>query len=387
MSGPTRQAAMTRACEPIELRIRRFPRRYRRRLRKLARGSRPLSDLLYSFPGAAFMLAAGCGAPDARGRAVQLIKTGRPLPEVAAALGLPMWTKRLPPEAFDCDLTALPDEAGFGRRIANLVPRAAETTPMWLQWVAYSAQACDNDMALWLAARPIFTRDMEQGVPLLPLAAFVWFSRWDCEVARRLIERPWHENMRFQTAVQEARAWLERVVIEYCLEDDGATGDWFTVRKVGAYRFLPLRTMQELREEGDRMRNCVATYANQVAMSARLIYSIRQGGKHVATMEIAPVSMNSREARIAQLLGPGNSQPREDVVRAATAWLSRRGRFPLKGLDRMVQLPVRQSRWEAVWGPYRSAKPQFGAQIMEARPQTLMALCADLKRLEAWREP
>jgi hypothetical protein len=46
---------MTHVCEPLENRIRRFPRNYQRRLRKLVKGSKQLKDLVYSFPAAVFV--------------------------------------------------------------------------------------------------------------------------------------------------------------------------------------------------------------------------------------------------------------------------------------------------------------------------------------------
>jgi hypothetical protein len=140
------QAAMAHACEPIETRIRRFPRKFQRRLRKLVKGSKPLKDLLYAFPGAVFVLAARNRPPEARAEGVRLAQAGRPLADVAAALGLPMWLRRLPPEAFAAPFGRLPDADGFGRRVANLTPSAPKTAAMWLQWLAFSAEqsACRN---------------------------------------------------------------------------------------------------------------------------------------------------------------------------------------------------------------------------------------------------
>jgi hypothetical protein len=78
------------ACQPrtlpaapvreLESQIRRFPRGFRRRLRKLLRGSSLLGDLLYTFPGLAFVLAAGGRPHEARGQAVKLVKDGQSWP-------------------------------------------------------------------------------------------------------------------------------------------------------------------------------------------------------------------------------------------------------------------------------------------------------------------
>ncbi|NJM34459.1 MAG: hypothetical protein HC850_06820 [Rhodomicrobium sp.] len=109
----SRQAAMTHACEPIETRLRRFPRGYQRRLRKLVKGSRALKELLYSFPGAAFVLAARSRSPEAQALGLKLVKAGRPLREVAHALDVPMWLRRLPPEAYTAPFGHLSGDDAF----------------------------------------------------------------------------------------------------------------------------------------------------------------------------------------------------------------------------------------------------------------------------------
>jgi hypothetical protein len=376
---------MALACESLEARIRRFPRSYRRRLRKLVRGSRPLSDLLYSFPGAAFVLAAGNRSPDARGLAIRLVKSGASLAAVAEALDLPLWLRRLPPEAFAAPFGPLPAEAGFARQIVNLIPRTPETTPMWLQWVAFGAEAGDGALALWLADKRIYKAGEVGSIPLLPLIAFAWFSVNRNTVAHRLIDGPWHRKMRFKGAVAEARIWLERVIVDYCLEQQAGNGGWYKEARASGYRFVPLRTPQELSEEGDRMKNCVATYAGKVATGACLIYSVRRGGKRVATLEVTP-KLRSQEARVTQLRGPENCDPAEDVVRAAEGWLAKRGRYPVVARDSLGYLPIRSDRWEEIWQPFCSEKPQFGEYFLRSREQALAGLFRDLRRLEAWQE-
>jgi hypothetical protein len=387
MTGPARQALMTHACEPFDVRIRRFPRPYRRRIRKLVRGSKPLTDLIYSFPAAIFVLAAGKRTPDACGQAVKLVKAGEPLARIADALELPIWTRRLPPEAFARPFGVLPGDEDFARQIANLLPATPDAASIWLQSVAFGHEACSSALALWLAGSRVAAIDCGDAMPpLLPLAAYAWFSRRKAEIARQLMRMPWSHQMRFTRAVGETRAWLERVVIEYCLEHQVTDGGWFKPQKSSGYRFIPLRSAAELREEGDRMNNCVATYAGKAASGACMIYSVRRGGRRLATLEIVPVASRQRDARIAQLLGPGNSEPREGVLRAAETWLAKRGRYPAATAERMGHLPVLASRWETVWRPYCEAKPQFSAYLLKAPAQALARLDADLRELEQWRE-
>jgi hypothetical protein len=232
---------MTHVCEPLENRIRRFPRNYQRRLRKLVKGSKQPKDLVYSFPAAIFVLAAGNRSPDVRARGLAVVKEGKPLAEVAAALELPLWTRQVPPEALGASFGVLPDNADFSRRVFNLIPQAEEAGPGWLEAVSFCAKACGEEMALWIAGQRLRKQDAAGDVPLLPLAAFIWFSQHRDEAAHRMIGKPWQKTMSFRKVVEEARVWIERIILDYCFEDDGAGGGWFKVRKsVSGPSFPPI---------------------------------------------------------------------------------------------------------------------------------------------------
>lgn len=361
----------------LETQIRRFPRRYRRRLRKLARGSSRLGQLLYTFPALAFMLAAGSRPVAAREQAIKLVKDGRPLVEAAAAADLPVWMRRLPPEAFTEPLGVVPAGEEFGRRIVNDIPVKAQATAMWLRWVLSGAETCDEVFALWLARQSIYTADDAERMPLLPLAAFAWASRSD-GVARGLVQRPWHCNMPFASAVEEMRRWLERVIFDYCHGGAVGHGNWFRPRKVYGYRFIPLLTPEDLREEGDRMSNCVATYIAKVATGACLLYSIRLDGRRLATMEII---RGERAPAIMQLLAAGNSEAGEDIWRAARNWLAGQGEYPKARAELTPSMLLMPARWEAIWRPYWEARPSSKVRIAVPSAQTLVNLRQDMSAL------
>jgi hypothetical protein len=386
MTGQLRQASMTHACEPFDVRIRRFPRHYRRRLRKLVRGSKPLTDLLYSFPAAAFALAAGGLAPGRSGEAVSLIKSGASLASVAATLDLPLWTRRLPPEAFVEPVGHLPGEADFARQIANFLPAQPERAPHWLSSIAFAHAALGSHFALWLASRRVSAVGYRPGGALLPLAMFIWFSSRDDGPAGQLVERAWTPQMSFAIARSEAQYWLERVVLDHCMDQQPIDGGWYKVQKASGYRFVPLRSSEELREEGDRMNNCVANYDRKAASGACMIYSVRRGGRRVATMEIVPAGHGGWNGRIEQLLGSGNTEPAEDIKRAAATWLAKRGRYPAPMGNRLANLPLQTRRWKEALQPYCAAKPQFGASLLREPSQALARLEADLLELREWRE-
>jgi hypothetical protein len=360
-----------------ESQIRRFPRGFRRRLRKLVRGSSRLGDLLYTFPGLAFVLAAGGRHHEARVRAVKLIKEGQPLSEAAAALDLPLWLRRLPPEAFSEPLGMVPGSE-FGRRIVNEIPDKPDIAAMWLRWVLFGARACGESFAFWLAKQGFYQATDAGRMPLLPLAAYAWISCSEGGPARRLIGRPWHGSMRFGVAVEETQYWFERMILDYCHDGGRWNRNWFKIRNVSGYRFTPLLTRADLREEGDKMNNCVATYAAKVAAGACLIYSIRRGRQRVATMEIA---QRHGAPVIVQLLAAGNTNAGKDVWRAAHAWLSKQSKYQLAAGDAIVLVPVIPSRWEAIWRPHWEARPRFKVCLADPGMRMRVRLRQDMNAL------
>ncbi len=268
--------------------------------------------------------------------------------------------------------------------MVNLIPRADEAGPGWLAAVSFGAEACGEEMALWLAGQQLGGWGAAGDAPLLPIAAFIWFSQRRDEAAHRLIAKPWQKTMSFRKVAGETRIWIERIILDYCFEDGGAGGNWFKVRKSCGFRIVPLRTAAELRTEGERMSNCVGAYAKRVAEGHCLIYAIQRGCKSVATLEVVADLARPGAARIAQLEGPANTPAPEPVARAAMSWLAKQGRFPLIGKVTLAQIPVQQSRWSRIWRSYCEAKPQF-APMLEATPQALRRLCSDLDRLDCWQ--
>lgn len=375
------QASIAHACEPVSIRIRRFPRVYRRRLRKLVRGSMPLTDLLYAFPGAAVALAAEHPGSGMREHAIGLVKSGRSLKKVAGALGVPMWLRRLPPEAFDVPVAFMPDDASFALRIVNLIPKRDAQIPIWLRWVAFGAQACSHDFALWLAGQ---MEKIEPGddVPLLPLAIYAWYSGKRDVVASRLIEKRWHKKISLIEAVHHTRQWLERAVIEYCLGQDALRRNWMSSVSSRGFRFVPLISAEALREEGDAMQHCVGLYWDQVAIGACMIFSVRHRGKRVATLEVYRRTPTSREPHIGEFRGLANCDPDRKVIEAANAWLARQGNYPISAEIAVAGIPAHCSRWQALWQPYCAEKSEFGSGLLPLKASEMSRFFADMKALE-----
>src|ERR1700719_2424268 len=123
--APLRDAVRT---ELNESRLRRYAALFQPHVRGLAGRDVRLADLAVSFPALLFALAAprsGFDPTPAIARAIG----GANLAELAGAAGIPMWLRKLPPEAFVARIGKLPDGELFRRRIANHPPRSEKLAP------------------------------------------------------------------------------------------------------------------------------------------------------------------------------------------------------------------------------------------------------------------
>lgn len=384
MTGETTFARTPVLRPPHDARLRRYHRSYRRRLRKMSKTSPRLGDLIYTFPGAAFALASGYGTPDARGATVALVKEGADLRTVAACLGLPYWLRLLPPEAFGEPLPPVPAIDGFDRQVGNLVPKAPDAAAMWLRWLIRAQAVGGDDFAVWLAGQRIYVADAGNTVPVTALAAYVWYSATPRSVAGGLITTPWQRSMRLKAASAATREWVGRIVFGYCRADIRSVEGWLRPHKVNGYRIVPLLDPDALRDEGNRMHNCVADYAHAVDAGRCFIYGIRRGNRSVATMEVVAGRGRKAPPVIAQLLAPHNEEAPDAVWSAARKWIGRQGPCPLPLAGGWAGARVDPERWEKVWTPYWQHRGGQPAIPVEATPAALAGLgreLADLGRI------
>jgi hypothetical protein len=349
------QAAAARA-RSLETEIKRFAKVQQRRLRKLVKSSSRLGDILYSFPAAAFAVVSGHGTHNQRGEAVRLIKDGAELRQVADVLELPFWTRRLPPEAFEDRISNLPNGEAFARKVVNLIPADPEATAMWLRWLLAGNEACHEEFALWLARQKVYRVENDFGAPVLPLAAYAWFSGLDeGDRNRRMVETPWHKQIGLRKAVEAMCSWYERVMLDLTAGDrKRGPGRYRNRKRKHGYTLLPLRTPQDLHEEGEAMNHCVGTYSYEVARGNCLIYSVRHGGRRVATLELRWVYGSHRPPVVNQLLGHSNKPVGPDVQVAVAEWL--RDQSGIVNSCDVAHLALDETRWRAFWGGYVKAK-------------------------------
>src|SRR5262249_36374946 len=138
---------------------------------------------------------------------------GAALAEAAAAADVPLWLRRLPPEALVRPLPRLPDGLRFRRQIANYLPRSPKLAPMWLQMVAGAAELSDEPLAVWIARE--VTREAPRVNParLRLISLWAWFSGQPATLGRNLIDRPWTPDMRIGQALAAADGWRTRIAL------------------------------------------------------------------------------------------------------------------------------------------------------------------------------
>lgn len=345
----------------------RFNSRVRAAVRRFVATSSRAADLASVFPAAAFVIASkGAPASDLE-RAQRLTEDGAPLREVARALGLPLWLRRLPPEAFRAPLGTLPTSEMFTRRIANQFPITAGESALWLTSVSFAARACDEYFALWLASQRIFTephRDPEKLFSVL--AAYAWFSSADRTRGHSLIVTPWRPEMAFDTAICAAKSWFNRVRLVLQLREGLLSDAWLTPGEVNGLTFSPLMSANEILAESRAMQNCADQYSDRLAKDRCRLFSVRRRGVRVATLEIGPHAREPHMLAINQLKARHNLPAASEIWQAAHAWLATQSGLRRTPPLSVPELPLNGAAWTALMQPYRASKD--GARWLPSKP-------------------
>lgn len=350
--APRRVAGRT---DLLERRLRRYHPRFQGAVRSLALRHPRLADLAASFPALLFALS----VPRARldpARAIAGVIDGSPLAEAAAAAGVPLWLRKLPPEAFARPIPGLPDGELFRRQIANHLPRSPKLAPTWLQLVADAAEFAHEPMAAWIARE--FNREPERvkTARLRPICLWAWFSSEPATLGHDLIERPWTPNMRIDAARSAASDWRTVVALHVNLGRTPIVDMWLRPGRMAGYDFMPLDSMTAIVEEARAMRNCLRTFGNSLAHNQARLWSIRKDGERLATLRIAR-RYHDPLPNLVELKGPGNTEVSREVWWAARQWLHK---HDLSQIDmrrfEWGTAPLNRESWMSLWRPYWLAK-------------------------------
>ena len=336
--SPAQQAALVR-----------FPRRRRKAVRALALSHPYLAQLLLSFPAALYAMA--CRRPQLAVDARSQVIAGGSLKEVAAALGLPSWTRRVPPEGCCAALLLpLPDGPLISARIGNLMPSDAADWPGWLDGVSVGARIAGDDFALWVARELKRVRRPGSVDGIATIAMWAWYGAERRNAASTLIPAPWRAGLSLANAASGARAWLEG--IEFLMVEPpgpiglsppaGDTVDGFT--------FVPIPWGAPLVAEGVRMRNCLSSYAGSYLRGSR-VWSVHRDGRTVADLELAFGGTERGVPRLVQLRAVSNTDAPDAIWAAVYRWLTR---WQVLDTPHPVKSEVYRRRpgaWHDLWRP------------------------------------
>src|SRR5215470_10030423 len=336
----------------VERRLQRYCPRFQGAVCALAVRHSRIGDLAVSFPALLFALAVPWPGLDPA-RALDLAIEGATLAEVAAAADVPMWLRRLPPEALAEPIMTLPDGELFRRQIANHLPRSPKITPVWLRAVAEVADFAHEAAAVWIAREIV--RGNKQAVlkRLRLLSLWAWFSGQPDTLGHSLIEKPWTPAMRIGTALGAAEAWRTMVTLHVNFGCEPIADMWLQPACVGGFEFLPLMSSAAIIEEAAAMRNCLCTYGHRVARNSIRLWSIRKDGQRVATLSLTNYHCDPLP-NIGELKGQGNAGVSPEVWWAARQWIHMHG-LPQIDLTRRAT-PLNRDAWIALWRPYWLAK-------------------------------
>jgi hypothetical protein len=366
----TRATAPTRA-PSIERQLSRFPDALGQRVRALAAEHPALADLAVAFPALLFALATARDGAIAR-RGVEAVVAGRKLREIAAIVEVPMWMRDLPPETFAHPLAPPPTGALFTRRIGNHLPKSPKSAADWLAAVSTACLQGDEMLAVWVAReyarlygvkprpRPHRNRNRKpsktatlQQLPLVCLWA--WFSQRPEAEASTFTQRRWTPEIRYETALSEARDWMENIETLCWLAEARIDDVWFAPAAVDGFEFIAIATARDLITEAAGMRNCLRSYAAELRSGRSRFWSVRRNGRRVATLHFRCVWGCERLIGFEEGHARLNRGVSSEAQSAISAWLAAQT-WPTPAPPNDEALILDAAVWRRLMRPYWIAK-------------------------------
>jgi hypothetical protein len=314
-----------------------------------------IADLAASFPALLFALAVPRPGLDPA-PAVARVIDGLGLADVAVAAGVPMWLRKVPPEALTRPIMRLPDGELFRRQIANHLPRSPKLAPTWLQVVADVADLAHEAAAVWGARELVREPRRVNPAQLRLICLWSWFSGQPGTYGYELIGKPWTPDMRMGPALAAADDWRMMIALHVNLGRQPITDMWLRTGRVAGYDFLPLNSIAAIAEEADAMRNCLHTYGYNLAHNRSRLWSVRRDGERVATLRVAS-RYRDPLPNIVELKGAGNTEVPRELWWAARQWLHMHDLSQVNmGWRDWGTVPLDRTAWLSLWRPYWLAK-------------------------------
>lgn len=335
----------------LKKQLARFPRGNRKVIEAAALRHPALADLALTFPGLLFVIAVAHAQYDSSLLARMVIQ-GRSLKEVARSAGLPLWLKKLPPEAFSKHFGILPSHEFFGRQVANFLPKVCKDAGAWLECVAFAASMGTEAFAVWVARKLSADPKCLNAGLLARLSLWAWHSENQSALAGDYLDQRWHPAIDLKAADEAAEDWLTSLSLVLYL-GDGAVARWLTRSHFGGFEFIPLLTARDVHAESVAMRNCLRGFGYDLASDTHQLISVRQDGKRIATFSLSGRS-GLLFASVVELKARDNNWPSRDVALAVQGWirsfsLAELVRPEPKENDPMIKRDVWLSLWRHYW--------------------------------------
>lgn len=350
--APRREAARS---DLLERRLRRYHPRFQGAVRALATRHTRIADLAASFPALLFALAVPRPRQDTA-PALARVLDGAPLAEVAAAAGVALWLRRLPPESFAQPIPRLPDGALVRRQILNHLPRSPRRVLAWLQVVADMAELSHEQGAVWIAREMMRAPLRVNPKRLRLLGLWIWFSGQTTAFGHGLIDKSWSPAMGIDAALAAANDWRTEIALHVNLGAESIADMWLQAGHAAGYDFLPLDSIASIASEAKAMKNCLRTYGYNLAHNRSRLWSVRRDGARVATLRVA-IRWKDPLLNVVELEAADNTRAPREVWWAARQWLQTHDLSAVDtGVREWGRVPLVRATWLSLWRPYWLAK-------------------------------
>lgn len=329
----------------------------RRYIAGLTACSIAIEDLADSFPAMLFALATGYATQADREACLDIVERGGSLKDASNALGLPLWTRRLPPEALVQSLPPLPGDTEFASTMVSRMPENGRECAVWLDRMTLALALSGRDLALWVAREPRLLPPLTGEEDLSWLMAWAWASTAPATPGYDLLRGAWSPSIGWKRARDEIAIWRKRVDLVGALAGE-PRDPWFQDAHVQGLDIVHLDTVEAFIAESQAMENCLDQYAAHLSYGRIRVFSVRRDGRPIADVELTLRSDETTMPCISQIRGPRNRRAPPPVWQAVHAWL---GAQPFRTLA-VVATPAAASRdaYRAFWRPYLAHLEEVG---------------------------
>ena len=134
-----------------------------------------------------------------------------------------------------------------------------------------------------------------------------------------LVRRHFTPSMSLATIRRLSEEWHDAVADrQYSAENAPLPEPWAKASDLGGRQIVPLATAQEIYHEGKAMRHCVGEYVQRVRWGNCYLYSLREGKRRLATIEV--LADGASGVQLGQITGPSNQRLDRKTARLIDKW-------------------------------------------------------------------